>query len=111
MRRVFFFTYFLFIYLFNFSPNEQRAGVSSRPMNDIRALYLKQTKLTYFPKNKVLRCFCESKSSEVYVWTIEPKGRPVDVFNIIQKRPNTFVHLKVEEAMEGRRSYKEMRSR
>ena len=31
---------------------------------------------------------------------------------IIQKRPNnTVVHLKVDEAMEGRRSHKEMRSR
>ena len=34
-----------------------------------------------------------------------------DVFNIIQKRPNTVVHLKVDEAVEGRRSHKEMRSR
>ena len=39
------------------------------------------------------------------------RGRPVDVFNIIQKRPNTVVHLKVDEAMEGRRSHKEMRSK
>ena len=30
-------------------------GVSSRPMNDIRVLYHKQTKMTYFPKNKVLQ--------------------------------------------------------
>ena len=63
------------------------------------------------------------RRSEVYVLTIEPKGlgqrfeerrrgRPADVFNIIiQKRPNTVVHLKVDEAMEGRRSHKEMRSR
>ena len=35
-----------------------------------------------------------------------------DVFNIIiQKIPNTVVHLKVDVAMEGRRSHKEMRSR
>ena len=36
-----------------------------------------------------------------------------DVFNIIQKRPNTVngIHLKVEEAMEGRTSHKEGRSR
>ena len=34
-----------------------------------------------------------------------------DVFNIIQKRPNTVVHLKVDEALEGRRSHKEMKSR
>ena len=35
-----------------------------------------------------------------------------DVFNIIQKRPNTVVHLEVDEAiMEGRRSHKEMRGR
>ena len=34
-----------------------------------------------------------------------------DVFNIIQKRPNIVVHLKVDEAMEGRTSHKEMRSR
>ena len=27
-----------------------------------------------------------------------------DVFNIIQKGPNTVVHLKVDEALEGRRS-------
>ena len=33
------------------------------------------------------------------------RGRPADVFNIIQKRPNTNVHLKVDEAMEGRRSH------
>ena len=30
---------------------------------------------------------------------------------IIQKIPNTVVHLKVNEAMEDRRSHKEMRSR
>ena len=34
-----------------------------------------------------------------------------DVFNIIQKRPNTVVHLNVDGTMEGRRSHKEMRSR
>ena len=39
------------------------------------------------------------------------RGRPADVFNIIQKRPNIVVHLKVDEAMEDRRSHKEMRSR
>ena len=33
------------------------------------------------------------------------------VFNIIQKRPNTVVHLKVDETMEGRRSHMELRSR
>ena len=38
-------------------------------------------------------------------------GRPADVFNIIQKRPNTVVHLKVDEAMEGHRSHMEVRSR
>ena len=39
-------------------------------------------------------------------------GRRADVFNIIiQKRPKTVVHLKVDEAMEGRRSHKKMRSR
>ena len=40
------------------------------------------------------------------------RGRPKDVFNIIiQKRPNNTVdHLKVDDAMEGRRSHKEMRS-
>ena len=65
----------------------------------------------------------KSKRSEVYLLTIEQKGlgqrfeeegrrgRPADVFNIIQKIPNTVVHLKVDEAMEGRRSHKEMRSR
>ena len=63
----------------------------------------------------------KSERNEVYV-TIKPKGlgerfegrrrgRPVDVFNIIQKRSITVVHLKVDEAMEGRRSHKEMRSR
>ena len=32
-----------------------------------------------------------------------------DIFNIIQKIPNnTVVHLKVDEAMEGCRSHKEM---
>ena len=58
-----------------------------------------------------------------YVLRLEPKGlgqrfeegrrgRPADVFNIIQKRPNTVVvHLKVDEAMKGRWSHKEMRSR
>ena len=57
-----------------------------------------------------------------YVLRIEPKGlgqrfeegrrgRPADVFNIIQKSPNTVVHLKVDEAMKGRRSRKKMRSR
>ena len=57
-----------------------------------------------------------------YVLTIESKGlgqrfeerrreRPADVFNIIQKRPNTVVHLKVDEAMEGRRPHKGLRSR
>ena len=39
------------------------------------------------------------------------RGRPADVFNIIQKRPNTVVHLKTDAAMESRRSYKEVRSR
>ena len=65
----------------------------------------------------------KSKRSEVYVLlTIKQKGLgqrfeerrrglPADVFNIIQKRPNTVVHLKVDEAMEGRMSHKEMRSR
>ena len=38
------------------------------------------------------------------------RGRPADVFNIIQKRPNV-VHLKIDEAIESRRSYKEVRSR
>ena len=33
------------------------------------------------------------------------RGRPADVFNILQKRPNTVVHLKVDEAMEGCRSH------
>ena len=59
----------------------------------------------------------------MHVLTIKPKGlgqrfeerrrgRPADdVFNVIQKRPNTVVHLKVDEAMEGRRSHKEMRCR
>ena len=65
----------------------------------------------------------KSKRSEVYVLTIEPKGlgqrfeerrrgRPADVFSKIQKRPNAVVvHLKVDEAMEGRRSHKKMGSR
>ena len=40
------------IHAFRLATNE---GVSSRPMNDIRVLYLKQTKI-YFPqKNKVLQ--------------------------------------------------------
>ena len=65
----------------------------------------------------------KSKRNKVHV-TIKAKGlgqrfeerrrrRPEDVFNIIQERPNTtttVVHLKVDEAMEGRRSHKEMRS-
>ena len=40
------------------------------------------------------------------------RGRPADVFNIImQKRPNTVVvHLKIDEAMESRRSYSEVAS-
>ena len=60
--------------------------------------------------------------SGVYLLTIEPKGlgqrfeemrreRPADVNIIIQKIPNTVVHLKVDEAVEGRRSHKEMSSR
>ena len=65
----------------------------------------------------------KSKRSGVYFITIEQKclgrrfeerrrGRPADdVFNIIQKRPNTVVHLKVDEAMEGRRSHMEVRGR
>ena len=41
------------IHAFRSATNE---GVSSRPMNDIRVLYLKQTKMTYFPpKKKVLQ--------------------------------------------------------
>ena len=64
----------------------------------------------------------KSKRNEVYwyVLTIEPKGfgqrfeerrrgRPADVFNIIQKRPYTVVHLKVDEAAEGRRSHKKIK--
>ena len=34
-----------------------------------------------------------------------------DVFNIIQKRPNTVVHLKIDAAVESRRSYMGVRSR
>ena len=42
------------IHAFRSATNE--GGVSSRPMNDIiRVIYLKQTKMTYFPKNKVLQ--------------------------------------------------------
>ena len=37
------------IHAFRSATNE---GVSSRPMNDIRVLYLKQTKMTYFPKKQ-----------------------------------------------------------
>ena len=70
----------------------------------------------------VVRSMYECKSSEVYVRTIESKGlgqrfeerrkgRPVDVLNIIKKRPNTVVPLKVDGAMEGRRSHKKMVSR
>ena len=40
----------------------------------------------------------------------EGDGRS-DVFNIIQKRPDTDVHLKIDAAMESCRSYKEVRSR
>ena len=68
-----------------------------------------------------MQVICKSKKNKVHV-TIKAKGlgqrleerrrgRPADVFNIIQKRPNTVVHLKVDAAMEGRRSHKEMRSR
>ena len=40
------------------------------------------------------------------------RGRPAHVFNILLKRPNTVVvHLKIDETMEGRRSYKEVKSR
>ena len=64
---------------------------------------------------------CKSKRNKGHI-TIKAKGlgqrfeerrrgRPEDVFNIIQKRSNTVVHLKVDEAIEGRRSHKEMRSR
>ena len=42
----------------------------------------------------------------------EEVDQQIDVFNIIiQKRPNTVVHLKIEGAMEGRRSHMEVRSR
>ena len=40
------------IHAFRSATNE---GVSSQPMNDIRVLNLKQTKMTYFPKNRVLQ--------------------------------------------------------
>ena len=40
------------IHAFRSATNE---GVSSRPMNDIRVLNLKQTKMTYFPKHRVLQ--------------------------------------------------------
>ena len=34
------------------------------------------------------------------------------LYNVIQKRPNnTVAHLKIDAAMESRRSYKEVRSR
>ena len=33
------------------------------------------------------------------------------VFKMFQKRPNTIVHLKIDAAMESRRSYKGARSR
>ena len=38
------------------------------------------------------------------------RGRPADVFNIIQKIPNiVVVYLKIDKEMESRRSYKEVR--
>ena len=40
------------IHAFRSATNE---GISSRPMNDIRVLNLKRTKMTYFPKNRVLQ--------------------------------------------------------
>ena len=40
------------IHTFRSVTNE---GVSCRPMNDIRVLCLKQTKMKYFPKNEVLQ--------------------------------------------------------
>ena len=73
---------------------------------------------------QVMYCYCYSISRRNKV-TIKAKlkgclgqrfeerrrGRPADVFNVIQKRPNTVVHLKIDAAMESRRSYKEVRSR
>ena len=65
---------------------------------------------------------CKRKEVQVYV-TIKQGGLiprfeeskratgRLDVFNIIQKKPNTVVHLKIDAAMESRRSYKEVRSR
>ena len=65
---------------------------------------------------------CKSRRNKVYyvtlkVWVKDLKkgeegDQQIDVFSIIiQKRPNTAVHLKIDEAMEGRRSHKEVRSR
>ena len=84
-------------------------------------------KYLYVPsimKIQVIMYVRKRKRSEVYQvcindrtkglgQTFEEKrgGRPADVFNIIQKRPNTVVHLKVDEAMEGHRSHMEVRSR
>ena len=40
------------------------------------------------------------------------RRRPADdVFNILKKKSNNVVHLKIDEAMESRRSYKEVRNR
>ena len=39
------------------------------------------------------------------------RGRPADVFNVIQKIPNTVVHLKIDAPMESCMLYKEVRSR
>ena len=86
--------------------NVSRRKVLVAPIMEMQVMYVKAREL-----------------SEVYVLTSEePKGlgqrfeerrrgRPAAVFNITQKRPNTVVPLKVDEAMEGRRSHKEMRSR
>ena len=41
------------IHAFRSATNE--GGVSSQPMNDIRVLNLKHTKMAYFPKNRVLQ--------------------------------------------------------
>ena len=74
--------------------------------------------VTIFYINRGEYIYRESGGNRVYTTTISNSGRGiesrlkknkredeeddhVDIFSIIQKNPNTSVHLKVEEAMEG----------
>ena len=68
------------IHAFRSATNE---GVSSRPMNDIRVLNLKQTKMTYFPKHRVLQK--NSASKKPFVEPSSSRSWRVSIYSSAEK--------------------------